>query len=600
MSDIVLFDISNYQIRELNPAKEKKPLDIGGDGLTASLNSVGRFISVSTFHAKYGYCGLSNVPPFPDTDRYDASKVRAYRKSFAHHAGFGVSLNAPVVEMAAYLIEDYLPFLRFVLDNGCRVECLSLVANGAVRQRWKFSQPTDFNLSGSFWLMRAAYTQITEGGMVEMPSPVTRIQSSANNRLQVINPALSTVATLTGLQTAAEHPNGSISLAQNLAGITEFEFSIHIGQQPAVDSAVDLENALQQARAGNRSHRSLVLQRAYRYADICLLKTDESSAAILTDHMILPLSWNRDAYYVAQMYDRIPEAHLNWCFFAAWRGTFCRSLNKALAAPWGRSYMANGKQKDSSALQLDQQIFPLMEFFDLYNQSPSQEALKAKYKAEIIRVLDVIRACETGIGLYVTDETPADDDLHLAFHFSTHILLWHTLRNLALIFPELETQAWADRIHAAIYHYFPCDHEGRKIFAYATDGAGHHYLYHDANDIPLVMMPLWEFCDKDDVLWQQTIAFAFSPANPAFFNGVLGSVHSPSSWTLGDAQELILCKITGDKARYQLVWERVENAAQWDGALPEAYDGQSFAVVTRQWFAWPNAMVAIADKIPWM
>ncbi|MEL7436583.1 MAG: glycoside hydrolase family 125 protein, partial [Chloroflexota bacterium] len=198
----------------------------------------------------------------------------------------------------------------------------------------------------------------------------------------------------------------------------------------------------------------------------------------------------------------------------------------------------------------------------------------------------------------------------LNYHFSSHILLWHTLRKLQQVFSteflaSVHTNINPDfdinlrHLESGIPKYFITEHDGKQIYSYATDGEGNHYIYHDANDIPLVMMPLWGFCDKDDSIWRNTIDFAFSDANPGFYDGVLGSVHTPAPWALGDAQELIFCKVIGDRERYQRVWERVGKAAQWDGALPEAYDAQTYEVVSRHWFAWPNAMVAIADGIAW-
>ncbi|MEL6307233.1 MAG: glycoside hydrolase family 125 protein, partial [Chloroflexota bacterium] len=182
------------------------------------------------------------------------------------------------------------------------------------------------------------------------------------------------------------------------------------------------------------------------------------------------------------------------------------------------------------------------------------------------------------------------------------ILLWYVFKRLDAVFSEEELMYPVDMYETLKEEYnklFITEHNGKQIYSYATDGAGNHYIYHDANDIPLVMMPLWGFCDKDDPIWRNTIDFAFSDSNPGFYDGVLGSVHTPAPWALGDAQELIFCKVIGDRERYQRVWERVEKAAQWDGALPEAYDAQTYEVVSRHWFAWPNAMVAIADGIAW-
>ena len=77
---------------------------------------------------------------------------------------------------------------------------------------------------------------------------------------------------------------------------------------------------------------------------------------ILTDHMLLPLSWNRDAYYVARALlgwhdeaNELVRRHLLWMFTIAER----------IDGAWGRCYLANGRIKDR-AYQLDQQLFPVL------------------------------------------------------------------------------------------------------------------------------------------------------------------------------------------------------------------------------------------------
>ncbi|MGB1288719.1 MAG: glycoside hydrolase family 125 protein, partial [Aggregatilineales bacterium] len=328
--------------------------------------------------------------------------------------------------------------------------------------------------------------------------------------------------------------------------------------------------------------------------------------------MILPLQWNRDSYYVARHIldtlsskSNLVKKHLEFTFKRAWRGTYSQSAYEPVSSAWARSYYANGMPKDTKAFQLDQQIYPLLEFAD-YVQATHDIPFALEYLPRINEVLEMLTYHYAGSVMVDTDETPADDDIPLPLHFSSHVLLWHTLKKLVEIYSHRNLSKhqhigrWINELVHGIRSRFITVHQGKKIYAYAASKEDqNYYFYHDANDIPLVMMPLWGFCDKDDEIWLNTIEFAFSDANPGFFDGVLGSVHTPAPWSLGDAQELIFCKVIGDKARYERVWQRVEKAAQWDGALPEAYDAKTGEVVSRHWFAWTNAMIAIADGISW-
>ncbi len=73
------------------------------------------------------------------------------------------------------------------------------------------------------------------------------------------------------------------------------------------------------------------------------------------------------------------------------------------------------------------------------------------------------------------------------FHFSSHVLLWHTLSRLAQLYRALgpsydaaaeETGALAAKIRqTALRHFIVIDEvNGQPILAYLTDGNGQHTL----------------------------------------------------------------------------------------------------------------------------
>ena len=66
-----------------------KPLDFGADGITGSMDAEGRIIALNTYDPVHGYITLTSAEPFPDEDRYDPAKVRAYRAGLAKMTGFG-------------------------------------------------------------------------------------------------------------------------------------------------------------------------------------------------------------------------------------------------------------------------------------------------------------------------------------------------------------------------------------------------------------------------------------------------------------------------------------------------------------------------------
>lgn len=610
---MTLFDLSDYNIRQLNPAQGTKPLDFGGGGITGSINLDGRFIAINTYHPEHGYITLTSIPPFPDEDRYDQQKVRAYRKSLVTNDGFGLQFEQEIIKREYFLIEDAGPFIRFTLADGTIAECVTKSVGGhGLAHIWQFSQDSvKAKFTGDVLLKRAEYTQLTEGGIVQKPPIHTQAKSETGIFLEISNTALNTKFNIRGITTASQNEQNGITFNEPITfDSTQIFFFSDINQDEFV-LPDDLIHQTLKRQKGFAQNRHPVINRAITYGDLCITRYD----GWITDHMILPLLWTRDSFYVASylMQQHTTEklskwqldcmGYIRWIFEDAWRGTYCKSKQIPLASAWARSYMANGMPKDNKAFQLDQQIFPFLMLAN-YLKKWKHELYRKTHEHDVADFLAMLSNKLADInhpGLFPTDETPADDEIPLHFHFSSHILLWYTLHRLEEEFSDYQdkTSGFIEKIEKAISKYFITEHNGKKIYAYATDGEGNYYIYHDANDIPLVMMPLWGFCDKDDEIWLNTIEFAFSDDNPGFFDGVLGSVHTPAAWSLGDAQELIFCKVVDDRERYQRVWERVEKAAQWDGALPEAYNIDDYSVYSRHWFAWPNAMVAIADSIPW-
>lgn len=489
---MTLFDLSDYHVRQLDPAQGTKPLDFGGGGITGSINLDGRFIAINTYHPEHGYITLTSIPPFPDEDRYDQAKVRAYRKSLVHNEGFGLQFEQEIIKREYFLIEDAVPFIRFTLADSTIAEC---VTDGSVyaRQEWKFSNSgIKATFTGNVWLMRTAYTQLTEGGVLHMPDKTTKIDVSYDKHLVIKNQALETFVLFPYLINGTENNDGSINLKNEI--IFDEDYRIDILPTRRI---WELEHGWFEQTLGHYDFRSplsyrikdqthipnnLILKRATVYARICSLSTADPEASILTDHMILPLSWNRDAYYVTKVLSHMIESsyYLDWLLESTWRGTYCRSLKTPIADGWGRSYMANGQQKDSRSFQLDQQIFPLLAIADNIDEeyegddiSPeeitiSREASKTHLLPYILRILKSIKESQITLGLCVTDETPADDDIPLNFHFTSHILLWYALKRIKNTFPKIEEsvedypenflQFWKHTVQEQILKHFITEH----------------------------------------------------------------------------------------------------------------------------------------------
>ncbi len=625
------------------PPDNFKPLDFGANGINGSLDWNGRIIALNWYHPQHGYVTLTSADPFPEDQRYNPSAVRAYRAGLAKLEGFGFQFK-PSESRTIWLNDDMSPLVTGLGEGQALVD--TKIEAGCVVQSWEFRKELELpQWGGKMSLQRCAYSQLTEGGPVEFPSTKTDIRLE-NGCLILENKAIPAVVCIRGFPNfplqveGGNHPaeveiQGEWVLRtpgpQRFINQRYIDFVYSFGatleeaesnydaflEETRLVTETDYQNYetrlhLRLKNVPNWFYINPLLWRALIY-NLNMAVPVRDGICILTDHMLLPLSWNRDAYYVVRALlswndeyktshrpnapkrrenPDIVRRHLIWMFEIAERP----------GGVWGRCYLANGRQKDP-AFQLDQQLWPLLEFAE-YVQETGDHATFERLQSQVSTILDTLLTHRNNpdVWLFSTDETPADDPIALPYHLSSHILFWRTLKKLAGVFSAQSREqekylAWADHIRAAIQQYFVAEHpKFGPIYAYATDGEGHFHFYHDANDFPLVLAPIWGFCSADDPIWLATINFAWSLENEGgYYAGRLGSVHTRAAWPLGDVQELIVAQVLGDADRERKVRQNLEAAAQWDGALPEAIDPQTNAVVSRNWFAWPNAAFACVE-----
>ena len=661
MPKTTLFDtlLRPYHRRKLDADDGYKPLDFGGGGLNGSINREGRMIAINTYHPDQGYVTLTSVAPFSEDQRYNQEAVRAYRRGLTQQLGFGLEFRLNVVEHEAWLIEDAVPYIRLTLEGDILADCVTfspLDMSGNVIQFWAFSDAGQFGrLSGRMWLQRAAYTQLTEGGPLTMPSVNTRpvLDTGELRPVGLQNPDVKWNMFFSSGTTMKANDDGSVSFDQALLragesdwiypqtiqegmhlpgiGLTtpdetipavretffnfrcdyvrpdamvrsgDYKYGEHFNMSDIKNLLTDHLNMWHERWSGwhytDRQHMitDRLLRRGLVYGFNCCIPVDEDAVCIITDHMLLPLSWNRDSYYVARALlnwredmQEVVAQHLIWLFERAERDQ---------AGAWGRAYLVNGKIKDAG-FQLDQQIYPLLELAE-YVLETHDYNMWERLKKYVYQTIDMLyRRKADGAWLFPTEETPADDPIAMPYHLSSHILLWRTLGLLDRLSVEKDFMADAREVRAAIAEYFIAeDADGQMLYAYASDGADGYHFYQDANDIPFVMAPLWGMLPPEDPVWRATAEFSFSEKNKGgAYSGRLGSVHTPAPWPLGDIQEMVIARLTKNREREEETRHRLILAAQWDGALPEAYNAESYTVASRHWFAWPNAMLPVIDR----
>lgn len=582
-----------------------KPLDVGTGTVCASFAADGSWLSVGRPHPRVGFVEINGMPPFDETRRGDPVATRRYRATMIDPGSAFLRVRAlgrPPPRLAVSTDDP-----RTVSWRRSEAEGPVAVASGGpgehcVTQQWRFDDGRDgtvVEFAGR--LDRPALAEITE---INPPTPTGAVTHLAadGDRLIVRSPALPAVATI---QASGEAWELTATGARLRLPATRRSLELTVTLESAIDpesgaTQHDLPAGWPPAPTDGGDGRSGVagierlLARALTYVRTCTaLAVGPAERAFLTDHRLLPLSWTRDAYYQALLLLATGDAadqgrvadHLRWL----WR--------RCLRADgrWMRSHHANGKPKDL-AFQADQQLYPLVELADFWRASGGlpdgvdwPRLVPPAWQA-------ALAAVDPATGLIASEENAADDHADLPYIAASQVLLWYAALRLAepllarqIGLSSTELTAVADRIRTATARHIVV----RGRWAYAVDGQGRSVDYHDANDLPTALAPIWGFCPSDDPTWRATIDFAFSRANPGYVTarmGGLGSAHTPGAWTLGDIQGWLVARTIGDDAAAGASLERLVQAAFGDGMLPEAYQSSAESVTRiRHWFAWPGA-----------
>ena len=133
------------------------------------------------------------------------------------------------------------------------------------------------------------------------------------------------------------------------------------------------------------------------------------------------------------------------------------------------------------------------------------------------------------------------------------------------------------------------------IWAYETDGLGHHLLMDDANVPSLLSLPYLGYCPKDDPQYLRTRRFILSEANPYFYAGKagagVGSPHTPQRrfWPIAVAIQGLT---STSEAEMRACIDLLVRTDAGTGVMHESVDVDDPAKFTRPWFAWANSLFA--------
>lgn len=161
----------------------------------------------------------------------------------------------------------------------------------------------------------------------------------------------------------------------------------------------------------------------------------------------------------------------------------------------------------------------------------------------ILKTLASVRHSE--IPLYETFLQPTDDEIVHPYLTYNNVLVWHSLRALAQLYPGQygELSALAEKVREAIYtHCVFRDEKGKAYFGWSVDLKGQNNVY-DEPPGSLHLLPHYGFCSFDDEIWRNTVCMIRSPSYEYGFASYpiaeIGCVHAPYPWILSLCNSLL-------------------------------------------------------------
>ncbi|MEO1645550.1 MAG: glycoside hydrolase family 125 protein, partial [Chloroflexota bacterium] len=496
-------------------------------------------------------------------------------------------------EREYYLVEDVVPFIRLTFQNGVVAECLTYATLDTpigIAQDWRFSKAgISAQTSGVFWLQKSQSSD--DDTIVENPVPDTVELGEVNRTVHYATYTHLPASFVVQSRLEKNKKHNFVAIQKNRLGSSTRAFTLSFGlaheesyARAAQRAAASLDPGTLLTRWKKRWQRATIVngvelpqKRAMANALRSFVPIDDEAVAMATDTDTA--TTNRDAYYMAApmlnwSYEtrHLVRGHLVWLFDRA----------KREDGQWSASYTPDGEAKNTQYV-LDQQIYPLLLLADYTLQTGDKE-LFGEFQPLIDDTLTMLdtRADNVSGLLPASDADDLIDSEKMPYDLPTHVLLWQALNQLENVEGTGEYAKRANNLQSIIDEHFLIERDGKPMFAYATDGEGNHTEYSDPNDIPLLLMPEWDYVDADNPAWRNTVQNAQNTANA---RRQLDAPDTPADTQTSTSTEsttappppempVLLSDATLSLAQMlntdvESLMERIRTEAQWDGALPQ-------------------------------
>ncbi len=205
-------------------------------------------------------------------------------------------------------------------------------------------------------------------------------------------------------------------------------------------------------------------------------------------------------------------------------------------------------------------------------------------------------------GLVWSGYRPSDDKCTYGYYIPGNMFIVSVMVQLEKIFNDLGDEkrsqackALYTQVQAGLDTCAIVERNGKKIYAFETDGLGNYVYMDDANVPNLLSMPYYEYPFINQEVYQNTRALLLSKENSFYFEGsILTGIGSPHTrdqfvWPIA----LVMQALTSDNRKeINSCLKMVVASTGGTGYMHESVHKDDDTQYSRAWFAWANSLFA--------
>lgn len=289
--------------------------------------TIHKILQLSCFHPLHGVVVACPFAQFDGDRFYDSEYVREYREKLLDYVhsgrrGFGVHLKGTVSDLKSTSEANNINVAYSLGELQVKTTISVCKKHGVVQSTGLRSTSTqkldlDYTLALHVGVNRASYGQLTEGGPIPIPPPKNEFQLlDSNQAWAVSNSNLNAISQgalyCDGHRVCLDHMDGNTTLIEQPVS-KAFHDTLQIcpGQTRNLTSTYRLLPGTETSgpshpplKVSSRSedgwkikneNMSLIIKGNVPYIlGNCTIPVSSSATCLITDHVALPLGWNRD------------------------------------------------------------------------------------------------------------------------------------------------------------------------------------------------------------------------------------------------------------------------------------------------------------------